>query len=77
MAQERQSGFLFNDQGPVLAELSVRPSATQPSRLKVGFVIQLDQSTKLIAPAGEEIAVPSDHDGQQMLCGSEFRIELN
>lgn len=74
----RQAGFLFTDDGPALVEMTVRASQTQPARLKVGFVVELDKDMKLIEPTGEEHALPVPVDsGQKMLCGSEFRLEMN
>lgn len=74
---QRQAAFIFNDDGPMLIDVVVRPSQTQPGRLKLGFVVELDKSPKLIDPAGGEHPTPVELDGETIMLGDEFRFEMN
>lgn len=73
---QRTAGFLFNDEGPALIEALVRESTSAPGRLKVLFVAEVREGTRVIAE-DKEFPAPADALGHTLPVADEFRLEMN
>lgn len=79
---QRATAFIVSNGLPTTCELIVRESTTAPARLKVGFVMDLEEDAEVIATgaAADALGEVSDlpaHAAGKTLLGNEFRLEMN